>query len=428
MPMPATRNQFALPALQHTVPNNVFVFRPDLAKNRAMHGGLPQLSAACGEILYQISSVARRVQGNIMRIRTFIAAAAAVATLAGPSAALAEVVIAGNIPLTGPVAAYSGNYFKGFQLGLEETCAKLNVDCSEFKVDAQDNASQTQQAVSIAQRQMLESPAVVISGTSDASSAIGPFFDDKNVAHFMIAFDARIVEKGESRMRLLPNFKDESVQYLRLIDKLQPKKIFAMALNNSSNVEMFETVVGPEILNRHIDYTFTPFDFETSDFSNLALRAKEANADLYIVSGYSFQIYPLMKALRAYGIDASKIVVTMDFIDLLYNGTPKAELEGFYFTTPTFEIPGALPAADRFRAAYKAKYGADPSYLEAYAYDTAALIVTAYAKSGRVDEGSLLAQTPFEGVTGTIVFDEYGDIQGTTNVAEYTKDGVVEVK
>lgn len=345
------------------------------------------------------------------------------------SAMSQEVTIAGNLPLTGPVAAYSGNYFKGFQLGLDETCAKLKVDCVEFKLDAQDNASQPQQGVSVAQRQMLDSPSVIVSGTSDVSSAIAPFFDNLDVAHFMIAFDARIIETGASRMRVLPNFKDESVQYLRLIDKLQPKKIVALAVNSSSNNEMFQTVVGPEIVNRKIDYTFTAYDFDTTDYSNIALKAKDANPDLYIISGYSFQIYPLMKALRSYGVDPSKVVVTMDFIDLLYNGTPADELKGYYFTTPTYEIPGALATADTFRASYKAKYGADPSYVEAYAYDTAALVVTAKAKTGKADKAAIMSVTPFTGVTGEITFDEFGDIKGTTNVAKYGEDGkIVEVK
>lgn len=340
-----------------------------------------------------------------------------------------DVVIAGSLPLTGPVAAYSGNYFKGFQLGLDETCAKLNVDCAQFKLDAQDNASQPQQAVTIAQSQLLSNPVAIVSGTSDVSSAIAPFFDDLDVAHFMIAFDARIVEKGASRMRMFPNFKDESLAYLRLIDKLQPKKIVALVLNSSSNTEMFETVVGQGIRDRNIDYTILTYDFDTTDYSNIALKAKEANPDLFMITGYSFQIYPVMKALRSYGVDPSKIVVTMDFIDLIYNGTPVDELKGYYFTSPIYEVPGALPGTEAFRASYKAKYGANPSYVEAYAYDTAALIVAAQAKRGKVDKASIIAVTPFDGVTGKITFDEFGDIKGTTTVSKYGEDGnITEVK
>jgi len=361
-------------------------------------------------------------------ILSLMLAASSLGAMVAHSSA-ADVAIAGNIPLTGPVAAYSGNYFKGFQLGLDETCAKLSVDCSQFKLDAQDNASQPQQGVSVAQRQLLNSPSAIISGTSDVSSAIAPFFDNLDVAHFMIAFDARIVEPGASRMRLLPNFKDESIAYLKVVDKLQPKKIVGIALNSSSNMEMYDTVVGAEIRNRGIDYSIETYDFDTTDYSNIALKAKNADADLYMITGYSFQIYPLMKALRSYGVDPSKVIVTMDFIDLIYNGTPKEELEGYYFTTPIFEIPGALPGTEAFRDSYKAKYGAAPSYLEAYAYDTAALIVAAKAKTDKVGKTSILAQTPYDGVTGVIKFDEFGDITGTTTAAQYGKDGqITEVK
>src|SRR6056297_3032374 len=180
---------------------------------------------------------------------------------------------------------------------------------------------------------------------------------------------------------------------------------------------MFEDVVGQKIVDAGIDYNFTSFDFSTSDYSNLALRAKEADPDLYMLSGYSFQIYGLMKALKAYGVPPSKVVVTMDFVDLIYNDTPKEDLEGYYFTTPKFEIPGKIDRAADFREKYEAAYGSSPSYVDAYAYDTAALIVTAYKQAGEVNPDTLVAATPFEGVTGTIRFDEYGDISQTVTVA-----------
>lgn len=226
-------------------------------------------------------------------------------------------------------------------------------------------------------------------------------------------------------MRMLPNFKDEATQYMRLVNKLEPQKIVAMAVNIASNVEMFEDVVGQMIVDEEIDYTFLPYDFDTSDYSNIALRAMNEDPDLYILSGYSFQIYGLMRALAAYGVPPSKIVVTMDFVDLIYGDTPREELAGYYFTTPAFEIPGKSEQANAFRERYAARFGATPSYVEAFAYDTAAMVVTAYKNSGMVNPETIMALSPFTGVTGTVTFDEFGDVSGSTTVAQFGADGEI---
>ena len=63
-----------------------------------------------------------------------VVAAVALATGSLQSVSADDVHIAGNMPLTGPIAAYSGNYFKGFQMGLEDACAAHGVDCGQFKL------------------------------------------------------------------------------------------------------------------------------------------------------------------------------------------------------------------------------------------------------------------------------------------------------
>ncbi|MFO1058740.1 MAG: ABC transporter substrate-binding protein [Dongiaceae bacterium] len=340
-----------------------------------------------------------------------------------------DVRIAGNMPLSGPVAAYSGNYFKGFELGLQDACKARSVSCDQFKLDAQDNAGKPMQALSVGQKQMLDSPTVMVSGTSEDSQAIAPLVGKAGIPHFVIAFDAFLVERNKDMLRVLPNFKVESLQYARFIDKVKPKSIVAIALNNAANNEMFEAVVGGEIKKRGISYTHIPFDFGTQDYNSLVLKAKDINPDLYIVSGYSFQLYPLLKAIRTYGIPSDKVIAAMDFVDLLYNGTSRDELKGFYFTTPLFEVPGAPKQAADFRARYKAAYGKDPSYVEAYAYDTAGIIVAAQAKSGNTTKESLMGATPYDGASGPIQLDKFGDIMGTVTVAQIGPDGnVVEVK
>jgi branched-chain amino acid transport system substrate-binding protein len=349
--------------------------------------------------------------------------------LVAVTAAQAQVRIAGNLPLTGPVAAYSGNYFKGFEMGLEDACKKHNVDCSQFKVDPQDNAGKPTQSVSVIQKQLLDNPTVVISGTSAESLAIAPHVDKMNVPHFLVSFDSFISSRGKDRLRVLPNFKVEAPIYYRALDKFKPKKVYVLALNFASTNEQFSVSIEPEMKKRGISFKRENFDIGTKDYNNMVLKARQYNPDLYIVSGFSFNVYPILKAMRTYGIDPNNVMVTLDFIDLLYNDTPIDELKGFYYASSEFDIPGKNSMAPAFRDRFKAKYGKVPSYVEAYAYDTASIIVAAQAKHGKVTTETIYKVLPFEGMTGTVNLDKDGDIIGTVTLAQITNEGkVVEVK
>ena len=127
-----------------------------------------------------------------------------------------------------------------------------------------------------------------------------------------------------------------------------------------------------------------------------------------------------------YGIEPTKVMADLDFIDLLYDGTPIAELKGYYFASPLYEVPGATYGAESLRARFKEKYGQALSYVPAYAYDTAGMIVAAQAKFGAVTKENLIKVTPYDGVTGLVKLDENGDIVGTVTVAQINASGVIE--
>ncbi len=346
--------------------------------------------------------------------------------ISGTTSSNAEVRIAGNIPLTGPIAAYSGKYFLGFEMGLKDACKKHNVDCSQFKLDAQDNAGKPPQSVSVIQKQMINEPHVAITGTSAESLAIAPLLDKVGIPHFMVSFDSFLAKRGKDRLRVLPNYKVEAPMYYRFLSKMKPKKVYSLTLNFSSTNEQFSALIEPWMKKTGIKYGREAYDFGTKDYNNMVLKAKKYNPDIYLVSGYSFHVYPIMKAMKTYGIDPNKVMVCLDFIDLLYNETPIDDLKGYYYASSEYDIPGKVAGAPDFFKRFKATYGKSPSYVEAYAYDTAAIIVAAQAKHGKVTTETIYKIMPFQGITGMVDLDEDGDIIGTVTVAHINKDGKVD--
>ena len=53
-----------------------------------------------------------------------------------------------NIPLSGPIANWSGQFPNGFKLGIEDASKKFNVDPEIFNVSFQDNSGDATQAIS----------------------------------------------------------------------------------------------------------------------------------------------------------------------------------------------------------------------------------------------------------------------------------------
>ncbi|MSP52503.1 MAG: ABC transporter substrate-binding protein [Alphaproteobacteria bacterium] len=369
---------------------------------------------------------------TFMFSRGLIASAVALGlstALSGVATAQA-VKIAGNLPLTGPVAAVTGNYFKGFEMGLEDACKSMQVDCKQIKLDAQDNAEKPEQALSVVQKQLLDNPSVFISGTSPSANAVSPTVDGKGIPNFLVAFDAHITQKGKDRFRILPNYKIAANAYYKYFDIKKPKRVFTLSLNVSSIQDLFKLILEPEMKKRGIEFQGEIYDFGAKDYSTIALKAKQYNPDMIIVEGYSFHIYPILKVLRTYDMaQPGRIIAALDTVDLIYNKTPREELKGVAMWLPDYELEGKVPAAAGWRARYKEKYKLDATWMEAYAYDTAQIIVAAYKKAGKVDTASLLAATPFDGLVGKIEFDQDRDIKGSVTVAIFDDKGnVVEVK
>ncbi|MFQ6113617.1 MAG: ABC transporter substrate-binding protein [bacterium] len=334
--------------------------------------------------------------------------------------------IAVNIPLTGPIASFSGQYHNGLSLGIDDACKEYGVSRDKFILDVQDNTGKPSQAVSAMQKQMLQKPNIFISGTSDMSTAVAPEIQKANIPHFLVAFDAYLSRGDKNRLRILPHYKIEAPIYVKYAKMRNAKKVYIIALNLSSIDEEFSAIVEPGLSEAGIEYKREMYEFGTKEYKTIVLKVSKYKPDLIFVSGFAFHIYPILGALRTYGmIQDGSVLCTLDLVDLLHNDTPRSELEGVAFIAPLYEIPGAIEGLKEWRQRFKTKFGKQPSYVEAYAYDTGRVIVAAYKKSGVVDADTIRSVLPFEGIVGEINLDQDGDLMATLAIAEISGEGTV---
>lgn len=353
-------------------------------------------------------------------------AAALFFALRQPPQEKAQVRIAVNLPLTGPVAAYSGQYPNGFRMGLEEAAQKFKVDPSRVSADFQDNAGTATTSVSVFQKQRLDNPNVYVSGTSEAAIAIASQVDALSIPNFLVAFDPYLARQGPNRLRVLPNSKIEGPLFVQYAKQVQAKKVFILNLNSAYANSEVDNIIGPGLKEAGIEYQREQYEFPLRDFKNLALKAKAYSPDVTFVIGYSFHLKPLLRDLRGNGlVRKGSVMAAMDFVDMLYDKTPREELSDIVFACPMFEVKDAIASANDWRQRYATRFGRQPSYVEAYAYDTASLVVKALSQTGGVTSQNIRAALPLDGITGTVNLDKDGDIIATITIAQLNPEGAV---
>jgi len=335
-----------------------------------------------------------------------------------------QIRISANIPLTGPVTAWSGEFPNGFRLGIEDACNEYNIDPNTFKLDFQDNAGKPSQAASVVQKQLLSGFDVYLCGTSEAAKATVDNVDPLGVPDFIVAFDPFMAAQNSSRLRIMANSKIEAPLFIRYAKKQKAKSVFIIQLDSAYANEEFGRIVKPALEAAGMNVIIERYPFNTKDYKIIAQKAAQSKADLIFICGYSFHLRPLITDLRTNDlVKDGRVMGVMDVVDFLYDGTPKDELQGLVFACPLFDIPGAIPAVKEWRDRFKARFNRTPSYVPAYAYDNAYAIVRAYKNSGKVSVKSIRDALPFDGITGKIQLDDEGDIVATVTVARLTQNG-----
>ena len=360
-------------------------------------------------------------------LATTAAAVFAVVVNIGSAVAADPVQVSINIPLTGPVAAFTLPYSNGMIMGLEDGAKAAGLPANSFDVDNQDNAMETKTAASIVQKHFLEKVDVYISGPSTISKAVVPIIDKKEIPHFLLSFDSYLASKNHFRLRILPHYKIEGPLNTKYVMARKAKRVAILELRNSSIFEKFGVFVVPKLEKAGIEVMREAFEFRTRDYSTLALKAAKFKPDLIIVNGFSFHLYPIIKALRTLDmIDNGSVLAGMDYVDLLHNDTPRNELKGVAFTTPVFELPTSAPAGSAaWIKKYETRFNQPPSFVGAYGYDVGRVVAAALKSAGKVTVESIRAQLPYKGVSGNIDLDADGDLTSTLGIGLIAEDGSV---
>jgi branched-chain amino acid transport system substrate-binding protein len=122
---------------------------------------------------------------------------------------------------------------------------------------------------------------------------------------------------------------------------------------------------------------------------------------------------PMAKQVKQLGIKSTLLagdgVCSPEFIKLA------GDAAGILHCSMAGEAVEKMAKGADFVAKYKAKFNQDVQVYSPYSYDAVYVIADAIKRAGKADRASITAAMPatnYTGVTGTIAFDEKGDIKG----------------
>jgi branched-chain amino acid transport system substrate-binding protein len=155
---------------------------------------------------------------------------------------------------------------------------------------------------------------------------------------------------------------------------------------------------------------------KATDFTAILTSLKAKKPDIVFFGGMDAVAGPMMRQMKQLGIEAKFMGgdgICSSELPKLAAGTMA---DGQVVCAEAGGVEGAAKKSmDDFYAAYKKKYNDDVKVYAPYVYDSVNVMVAAMVKAGSAEPAKylpVLAKTEgYKGVTGTIAFDDKGDVK-----------------
>ncbi|MFE1751420.1 branched-chain amino acid ABC transporter substrate-binding protein [Streptomyces anandii] len=357
------------------------------------------------------------------------------------------VTIGVDAPLTGDLSALGLGIKNSADLAAKTANKKNYVKGVTFKVEARDDQAQPSSGQQNATALVADKNVLGVVGplNSSVAESMQKVFDDAKLVEVSPANTGPALTQGPDwRTKKVRQFKSYfrtattdaiqgpfAAQYLyndakkKKVFVIDDKKTYGAGLAGTFTDE-FKKLGGKIVGTEHINP-------DAKDFSAIATEVKKSGADVVYYGGEYPQAGPLSKQIKAAG---AKIPLVGG--DGIYDPT-FIKLAGADSTGDLATSVGApvesLPSAKQFVADYKAAgYKDEYAAYGGYSYDSAWAIIEAVKKvvddnggklpdDARAKVTAAMQNVSFDGVTGKVSFDEFGDATNKQLTVYAVKNG-----
>jgi branched-chain amino acid transport system substrate-binding protein len=358
-----------------------------------------------------------------MQYKLNVLVAAAVTLFAGAVSAQEVVKIGHVAPTSGGIAHLGKDNENGARMAIDELNAKgVTIGGKKVKLElqAEDDAGDPKQGTAVAQKLVDSKVNGVIghlnSGTSIPASKV---YSDAGIPQISpSATNPKFTRNGyKTTFRVVA----DDVHLGGTLGRYAVKELKGKSIAVIDDRTAYGQGVADEFEKgvkgaggSTVSHQFTTD--KATDFTAILTQIKSKNPDVVFYGGMDAVAGPMIRQMKQLGINAK----FMGGDGICSGELPKlaagAMGDGQVVCAEAGGVEGTQKVGmEKFREDYKKKFGTDVQIYSPYVYDAVNVMVAAMVKAGSADPAKylpVLAKTDgYKGVTGTISFDEKGDVK-----------------
>jgi branched-chain amino acid transport system substrate-binding protein len=359
-----------------------------------------------------------------MQVKLNAIVAAALVTIGGASYAQDMVVKIGHVgPTSGAIAHLGKDNENGARMAIDELNAKgVTIGGKKVKLEmlAEDDGADPKQGTAVAQK-LADAKVVGVIGHLNSGTSIpaSKIYSDAGIPQISpSATNPKYTRQGfKTTFRVVA----DDVHLGSTLGKYAVKELKGKTIAVVDDRTAYGQGVAEEFTKavKAAGGSIADTQFTTdkaTDFTAILTQIKSKKPDVVFFGGMDAVAGPMIRQMKQLGINAK----FMGGDGICSSELPKlaggAMADGQVVCAEAGGVEGEQKVGmEKFRADYKKKFGIDVQVYAPYVYDATNVLVAAMVKAGSSDPKvylPVLAKTEgYKGVTGTIAFDDKGDIK-----------------
>lgn len=326
--------------------------------------------------------------------------------------------IAVAAPMTGDNSEYGIGFANAAELMAEEWNANGGVLGKQIEIVKYDDKNTSEEATTIAQKIVSEKEVASVIGhfASGVCMTAAPIYQENQVIEISPSSShADYSGIGDYIFRNNTVIAKEGAASVDIaINDLGKKNIGIISIMTDWGTNTAEVIKGLIEESGDPDVKIVAHEEVvegSDDYSSAITKLDEAGADVIICCGMYNLVAPLAKQYKQVNPDIELVAFSNAYSQQLIELGGDA-VEGVCFPVIFFS-ESEDENVQNYIAAYKEKYGLEPSALTSQAYDSVGMLLTAIEEAGTTDSATVkdkLYEIDYAGVTGQTKFDSNGDV------------------
>jgi branched-chain amino acid transport system substrate-binding protein len=358
------------------------------------------------------------------------------AKAAAPAPAAPVAIKVGHVaPLTGGIAHLGKDNENGARLAVDEINAggglKIGDKTFTLELIAEDDKADPKEGTLAAQK-LVDAGVVAVVGHLNSGTTIpaSKIYSDASIAQISpSATNPKYTEQGfKTAFRVVANDNQQGAVLANYAAGDLKAKTIAIIDDRTAYGQGLADVVERVAKEKGLKVVAREFTTDkATDFNAILTKIRAAKPEVVMYGGMDATAGPMAKQMKQLGIKSKFLtgdgVCSPEFIKLAGDAG-----EGM-LCSMAGEAVEKLAKGQEFTTKYKAKFNQDVQIYSPYSYDAIYVIAEAIKRAGGPDKPKIVeevAKTNLPGVTGTITFDEKGDIKNGAISMFVVKGGKLE--